>query len=176
MLCISSFELYSRRVPLNTDLGFDNSWYRAQPTTSTSSNNCLIWFWRFLRSVSCQQDDQIWRICLRTVDFYRIDAWKSIFTRQKWNIREVYSIGLWLFNFTVRFLCLIVRPWDCSRNCKSHGKTVSLERSVIKKTISSKYEWMLDCKSKHKFKTTMFRGTQRGYSSKPLNIALLNVF
>ena len=32
--------------------------------------------------------------------------------------------------FTVRFLCVIVRPWDCPLNCESHGKTVRLERSV----------------------------------------------
>ena len=37
----------------------------------------------------------------------------------------------WLVNlFTVRFLCLIVRPWDCPQNRESHGKTMRLERSI----------------------------------------------
>ena len=31
--------------------------------------------------------------------------------------------------FTLRFLCFIVRPWDCPQNHDSHGKTVRLERS-----------------------------------------------
>ena len=32
--------------------------------------------------------------------------------------------------FTVGFLCVIVRPWDCPLNRESHGQTVTRERSV----------------------------------------------
>ena len=76
-----------------------------------------------LRSVSCQQDNQlILQICLRTVDFYRIDAWKSILQGKNENILEVYSINLWI--------CL---PWDfcaSSWDRKIVLKTVRLERSA----------------------------------------------
>ena len=33
--------------------------------------------------------------------------------------------------YTVRFLCLTLRPWDSSRNHEPHGKFVRIGRSVI---------------------------------------------
>lgn len=42
------------------------------------------------------------------------------------------TVPYWLVNlFTVIFLCLIVRPGDCTENCESQGKTLSLERSGV---------------------------------------------
>ena len=71
-----------------------------------------------LRSVSCQPDDQKWQICLRTVDFFRIDTWKSILQGKNEHIQNVYSIGFWF--------CLM---WDfcaSSWDCEIVLKTVSL--------------------------------------------------
>ena len=89
--------------------------------TITSFGICFLNM--VLRSISCQQDNQlIWQICLRTVDFYGIDAWKSILQGKNKNILEVYSISWWI--------CL---PWDfcaSSWDRKIVLKTVRLERSV----------------------------------------------
>ena len=59
-----------------------------------------------------------WQICLRTVDFFRIDAWKSILRGKNEHIQNVYSIGFWI--------CLM---WDfcaSSWDCEIVFKTVSL--------------------------------------------------
>ena len=57
-----------------------------------TGNDNLIWH------LSCQQDDQIWRIEMNMPE----------------NCGFLHN---WLVNlFTVRFLCLIVRPWDCPQN------------------------------------------------------------
>ena len=49
------------------------------------------------------------------MDFYITQAWKSIFQGKNENIQKVYSNRL-VNLFTVRFLYLIVRPWDCPQN------------------------------------------------------------
>ena len=62
-------------------------------------------------------------ICLRTVDFYISDAWKSIFRGKNENIQKVYSIGLWI--------CLL---WDFCASWWDHEtvlRTVRLERSAL---------------------------------------------
>ena len=67
--------------------------------------------------LSCQQDDQIWRIemNLRTVNFLHNWHLKINFSRQKW--KHSKSVFHRLVNlFTMRFLSLIVRPWDCPQN------------------------------------------------------------
>ena len=85
-----------------------------------------------LRSISCQQEDQIRQIFLRNVDFYRIDAWKSIW--QSKNENYMRCIPLACESVYCEILCLIVRPWDCPQNNESHRKTVRLERSIYTTT------------------------------------------
>ncbi len=53
--------------------------------------------------------------------------------------KEILSLQL-VYLFIVRFLCLIVRPWDWTRNRESHGKIVRLERSVRVCTCYDTYE------------------------------------
>ena len=65
-----------------------------QTLTITLFGICLLNM--VLRSVSRQQDDQMWQICLGTVDFYRIDAWKSILQGKAEFILKVYPIGFWI--------------------------------------------------------------------------------
>ena len=105
-----------------------------------------------LRSVSCQQDNQlIWQIFLRTVDFYRIDAWKSILQGKNENILEVYSISLWIclpWDFCAsswdRTILLSSKPWDLrgllhcinrfsllSQQMKSCGVTIHMKLLVL---------------------------------------------
>ena len=102
---------------------------------------CFPPFWHCVRNVSkcdklvtitlfgfCLVNKMIkydeWRwICLRTVDFYIIDAWKSLFRGKNENIQKVYSIGLWI--------CL---PWDFCASSWDYEivlKTMRLERSAL---------------------------------------------
>ena len=75
----------------------------------------------YLVNKTIKYDEWRW-ICLRTVDFYIIDAWKSIFWSKK-VLKKVYSIRLWI--------CL---PWDFCASSWDHEivlKTVRLERSAF---------------------------------------------
>ena len=77
-----------------------------------TGNDNLIWH------LSCQQDDQIWQIEMNmpeNCEFLHNWGMKINFSRQKWKYSK--SVFHRLVNlFTVRFLCLIVRPWDCPQN------------------------------------------------------------
>ena len=76
----------------------------------------------YLVNKTIKYDEWRW-ICLRTVDFYIIDAWKSIFQCKNEIIQKLYSIGLWI--------CL---PWDFCASSWDHEivlKTVRLERSAL---------------------------------------------
>ena len=76
----------------------------------------------YLVNKTIKYDEQRW-ICLRTVDFYITDAWKSIFRGKSENIQKVYSIGLWI--------CL---PWDFCASSWDYEivlKTMRLERSAL---------------------------------------------
>ena len=68
------------------------------------------------------------------MDFYIIDAWKSIFQDKNENIQKVYSIGLWI--------CL---PWDfCASSWDREIvlKTVRLERSALEwQVLWQIYSW-----------------------------------
>ena len=77
-----------------------------------TGNDNLIWH------LSCQQDDQIWWTEMNMPEncgFLHNWRMKINFSRQKWKYSK--SVFHRLVNlFTVRFLCLIVRPWDCPQN------------------------------------------------------------
>ena len=77
-----------------------------------TGNDNLIWH------LSCQQDNQIWRIEMNMPEncgFLHNWRMKINFSRQKWKYsKSVFHRLVNLFN--VRFLCLIVRPWDCPQN------------------------------------------------------------
>ena len=76
----------------------------------------------YLVNKTIKYDEWRW-ICLRTVDFYIIDAWRSFFRGKNENIQKVYSIGLWI--------CL---PWDFPASSWDHEivlKTVRLKRSAL---------------------------------------------
>ena len=77
-----------------------------------TGNDNLIWH------LSCQQDNQIWQIEMNMPEnsgFLHNWGMKINFSRQKWKYSK--SVFHRLVNlFTVRFLCLIMRPWDCPQN------------------------------------------------------------
>ena len=76
----------------------------------------------YLVNKTIKYDEWGW-ICLRTVDFYTSDAWKSIFWGKNENIQKVYSIGLWI--------CL---SWDFCASSWDHEivlKTLRIERSAL---------------------------------------------
>ena len=76
----------------------------------------------YLVNKTIKYDEKRW-ICLRTVDFYIIEAWKSLFQGKNENTQKVYSIGFWI--------CL---PWDfCASSWDREIvlKTVRLERSAL---------------------------------------------
>ena len=75
-----------------------------------TGNNNLIWH------LSCQQDDQIWRIEMKMQENCEfLHNWHLKINLQKWKCSK--SVFHRLVNlFTVRFLCLIVRLWDCPQN------------------------------------------------------------
>ena len=64
-ILLSHFDKCGRNVPKCDEL-----------VITTLFGICLLNM--VLRSIPCQQDDQIWQISLRTVDFYKTDACKSI--------------------------------------------------------------------------------------------------
>ena len=78
-----------------------------------TGNNNLIWH------LSCQQDDQIWRIEMKMQENCEfLHNWHLKINLQKWKCSK--SVFHRLVNlFTVRFLSLIVRPWDCPQNCET---------------------------------------------------------
>ena len=86
---------------------------RDKLVTITLFGICLLNMVR--SSVSCQTVHQIWQICLRTVHLYSIGAKKSIY-KAKIKIFKGDVFHRLVNLLTVRFLCLIVRPWDCPKN------------------------------------------------------------
>ena len=77
-----------------------------------------------LRSVCCQQGDKIWQK-------YALELWISTeltsenqFYNAKWiHFKSVFYRLVYLF--TVRFLCLIVRPWDCPQTHETWAAWIS---------------------------------------------------
>ena len=89
----------------------------------------LIWYLssKYGFEVRILSTRQIWQICLKTMNFYRIDTWKSLLQGKNENIQKVYSIGLWIclpWDF-----CASSWQWDCPQNrwtwevCRSGFKT-----------------------------------------------------
>ena len=78
-----------------------------------TGNDNLIWH------LSCQQDDQIWRIEMKMQENCEfLHNWHLKINLQKWKCSK--SVFHRLVNlFTARFLSLIVRPWDCPQNCET---------------------------------------------------------
>ena len=100
---------------------FPPFWHRVRNVSKCDKLVTITLFGIYLVNKTIKYDEWRW-ICLRTVDFYIIDAWKSIF-RSKKVLKKVYSIGLWI--------CL---PWDfcaSSWDCEIVLKTVRLERSAL---------------------------------------------
>ena len=100
---------------------FPPFWHRVRDVFKCDKLVIITLFGIYLVNKTIKYDEWRW-ICLRTVDFYIIDAWKSIF-RSKKVLKKVYSIGLWI--------CL---PWDfcaSSWDCEIVLKTVRLERSAL---------------------------------------------
>ena len=85
-----------------------------------TGNDNLIWH------LSCQQDDQIWRMEMnmpKNCGFLHKWRMKINFSRQKWKYSK--SVFHWLVNlFIMRFLYLIVRPWDCPQNPETWGSAL----------------------------------------------------
>ena len=76
-----------------------------------TGNDNLIWH------LSCQQDDQIWWMEMNMPEncgFLHNWRMKINFSKQKSLKKSVFRRLVNLF--TVRFLCLIVRPWDFPQN------------------------------------------------------------
>ena len=100
---------------------FPPFWHRVRDVFKCDKLVMITLFGIYLVNKMIKYDEWRW-ICLRTVDFYIIDAWKSIF-RSKKVLKKVYSIGLWI--------CL---PWDFCASSWEHEivlKTVRLERSAL---------------------------------------------
>ena len=100
---------------------FPPFWHRVWDVFKCDKLVMITLFGIYLVNKTIKYDEWRW-ICLRTVDFYIIDAWKSIF-RSKKVFKKVYSIGLWI--------CL---PWDFCASSWDHEivlKTVRLERSAL---------------------------------------------
>ena len=78
-------------------------------------NDNLIWH------LSCQQDDHIWRMEMnmpKNCGFLHKWRMKINFSRQKWKYSK--SVFHWLVNLSImRFLCFILRPWDCPQNLET---------------------------------------------------------
>ena len=101
---------------------FPPFWHRVRNVSKCDKLVTITLFGIYLVNKTIKYDEQRW-ICLRTVDFYITDAWKSIFRGKSENIQKVYSIGLWI--------CL---PWEFCASSWDHEiflKTVRLERSVL---------------------------------------------
>ena len=97
-------------------------WHRIWNISKCDKLLMITLFGIYLVNKTIKYDEWRW-ICLRTVDFYISDAWKSIFRGKNENIQKVYSIGLWI--------CL---PWDFCASSWDHEivlKTVRLERSAL---------------------------------------------
>ena len=101
---------------------FPPFWHCVRNLSKCNKLVTITLFGIYLVNKTIKYDEQRW-ICLRTVDFYITDAWKSIFRGKSENIQKVYSIGLWI--------CL---PWEFCASSWDHEiflKTVRLERSVL---------------------------------------------
>ena len=101
---------------------FPPFWHHVRNVSKCDKLVTITLFGICLVNKMIKYDESRW-ICLRTVDFYISDAWKSIFWGKNENIQKVYSIGLWI--------CL---PWDFCASSWDHEivlKTVRLERSAL---------------------------------------------
>ena len=97
-------------------------WHRIWNISKCDKLLMITLFGIYLVNKTIKYDEWRW-ICLRTVDFYISDAWKSIFRGKNENIQKVYSIGLWI--------CLL---WDFCASSWDHEtvlRTVRLERSAL---------------------------------------------
>ena len=100
---------------------FPPFWHRVWDVFKCDKLVMITLFGIYLVNKTIKYDEWRW-ICLRTVDFYIIDAWKSIFWSKK-VLKKVYSICWWI--------CL---PWDFCASSWDHEivlKTVRLERSAL---------------------------------------------
>ena len=101
-----------------------------------TGNDNLIWH------LSCQQDDQIGRIEMNMPENCGfLDNWrmKINFSRQKWKYSK--SVFHWLVNlFTVRFLCLIMRLWDCPQN-RETWEVCSWMGGGLSSALTNNYAW-----------------------------------
>ena len=133
-----------------------------------TGNHNLIWH------LSCQQDDQIWWMEMNMPEncgFLHNWRMKINFSKQKSFKKSVFHRLVNLF--TVRFLCLIVRAWDCPQNretlevCSWMGGGLSNaltnlcmalychKNSVQKyKNKEQKIQWEIN-KAMHKFVTVL---------------------
>ena len=99
------FELCLRRMNFHP---FPPFWHHVRNVSKCDKLVTITLFGIYLVNKMIKYDESRW-ICLRTVDFYISDAWKSIFRGKNENIQKVYSIGLWI--------CL---PWDFCASSWDH--------------------------------------------------------
>ena len=90
---------------------FPPFWHHVRNVSKCDKLVTITLFGIYLVNKMIKYDESRW-ICLRTVDFYISDAWKSIFWGKNENIQKVYSIGLWI--------CL---PWDFCASSWDHERS-----------------------------------------------------